>query len=187
MKDIKEKEKQLTLRGNVFSPMGYVAWVCSDMQLKKLNKIQYLSKLRLTLAEQVGFKHKQHSIEVPPVEKGSYHIFFRFDLKIPDGDSPIETYFLLSGADKYLLSYLRFKLYNRNQDSLIENQNIARTECRNYEIYNTSQFHSTLQAGGNYILLLESFVPYTLMPGADPAATALTVDIVNSGASEIVA
>lgn len=44
MKEIKEKEKQLTLRGNVFSPMGYVAWVCSNMELKKLNKIQYLSK-----------------------------------------------------------------------------------------------------------------------------------------------
>lgn len=143
--------------------------------------------MALISAEHLGYKHKQHSIEISPVERGNYHIFFRYDLKIPAGESPIDALFFLSNPDKYLLSYLRFKLYNRNQDSLIENQNIARTECRNYEIYNTPQFRASLEAGGNYVLLLESFVPYTVLPGADPSSNAFTLDIVNSGSSEIVA
>ncbi len=62
-------------------------------------------------------------IETPPLDKGNYHIFFRYDLKIPDGGdtNPVHALFYLSGQDKYILQYLRFKLYNRNQDDVIQN------------------------------------------------------------------
>lgn len=79
MEAVSESERELCVKSEVFAPMGYVAWVCSDMELKKMNKIEYLTEKR-------GYKHKSYSIELPPVEKGCYHVFCRYDLKIPAGD-----------------------------------------------------------------------------------------------------
>lgn len=117
------QEPVIYLKPNFVAPQGYILWLSGlARKVSVVTKAEYLQQTRsiLTTGHSVHLNGtttvKNYTAELPPLEKGKYHLFAKYDFQIAEADSVLHLRVDIPN-DKYLLSYMRLRLVDKAETS----------------------------------------------------------------------
>lgn len=146
------------LKPNIVAPLGYTLWAGGTVR-----KISVVPKADF-LVQQKQFHLKTYQSDFLPLEKGKYHLFAKYDFKVPESHPELVMNLRVDvPADKYLLGFMRLKVVDKSKSA----RKYA-TQTEDHVLLDQTKVENlrfSPNGGKGYCLVVEGVMPYNTTEG----------------------
>ena len=143
------------LRPNLVAPLGFALWAGGVVR-----KISVVPRAEY-LVQQRQFHLKTYQSDFPPLERGRYHLFAKFDFHAPE--ALLLNLRLDVPGDKHLLAFMRLKLVDKSKTA---RKYQSQTEAQALlGVTRLENLPVAPNGGKGYCLVVEGVAPYNTTEG----------------------